>query len=114
MNNGFYDNNQSYQLPNQGYTPTNDLSVLPGQNNNLISEPEYADNIFYINIGKKVDVYFSYPDSLEWRDKIFTGIIKAAGRDYLIITQDDGNDVLLWLIYINYAIFYGNLTINKR
>jgi len=114
MNNGFYPNADNYQLPNQGFTPSGEISILPGQNNTLISDPEYADNIFYINIGKRVRVFFSYPDSLEWRDKIFEGIIKAAGRDYLILTQDDGNDILLWLIYINYAEFDGNLTLNEN
>lgn len=113
MNSGFFPNNENLSLPNQGFTPSGDVSILPGQNNTLISRPEYADNIFYLNIGKHARVYFSYPDSLEWRDRIFEGIIKAAGRDYLILTQDDGKDLLLWLIYINYAEFDEDLTLSQ-
>lgn len=112
MNNGYYPNNNNFNLPNQGFTPSGEQSNLPFDTNNLVSNPEYADNVFYINIGKRVSVYFSYPDSLEWRDKVFTGRIKAAGRDYLILTDDEGQDNLLWLIYINYARFHDKISIN--
>ena len=48
----------------------------------------------------------SYSDSLEWRDKIFTGIIEAAGRDYALLRDpNDGKWTLLWTVYLNYVVF---------
>ncbi len=84
-----------------GYVPpTTSTPTTPNQ-----TDPQYAENLFTMNHGKKVTVYFSYPDSLEWRDKAFTGIIIAGGRDYLLLKNDQGQTILLWLIYINYATF---------
>ena len=77
-------------------------------NNNtsaIHTDPQYAENLFSINHGKRVTVYFSYPDSIEWRDSTFTGTILASGRDYLLLIDDQGKTILLWLVYINYAIF---------
>ncbi len=113
MNNNFY-TNDLYQTPNtnptlvpeQGTTPSQNIGLIANQNNmNNPNHVDYADNIFLLNIGKKVSVYFSYPDSIEWRDKIFTGNIVDAGRDYLLLRDENGNNILLWAIYINYAIF---------
>lgn len=108
--------NQNFQnpnmLPNEGtYPPYMDFPGYQGnnlnQNNNMISNqnPQYAESIFALNKGKKVTVFFSYPDSIEWRDRVFTGTILADGRDYLMLQQDDGRIILLWLVYINYAVF---------
>lgn len=110
MNNGFYTNdlyqNPNNLVPEQGTTPSQNIGLpANGGNQNNTNHPEYADNIFLLNIGKKVSVYFSYPDSIEWRDKIFTGDIIDAGKDYLLLRDNDGKNILLWLIYISYAIF---------
>jgi len=61
--------------------------------------------MFRKNLGKKVTAYFSYPYSVEWRDRIFTGVILDEGRDYLLLKDDQGKTTLLWLVYINFAIF---------
>ena len=107
-------NQNPSMLPNQGtYPPYMDFPGYQGNNNNQNSNmtsnqgqnPQYAESIFALNRGKKVTVFFSYPDSIEWRDRVFTGTILADGRDYLLLQQDDGNIILLWLVYINYAIF---------
>ena len=45
-------------------------------NNNPISQDvDYAENILELNTGKFANFYMSYSDSLEWRDKIFSGIL---------------------------------------
>lgn len=72
---------------------------------NNTADPQYAENIFTMNHGKKVTIYLSYPDSVEWRDRAFTGIIIAGGRDYLLLKDDNGQIILLWLVYINFATF---------
>ncbi|MDD6223677.1 MAG: spore coat protein GerQ [bacterium] len=86
-------------MPN--YNPNSSTTVT----NNQSSDPQYVESIFSMNHGKRVSVYLSYPDSIEWRDRIFTGKILADGRDYLLLEDDQGKIILLWLIYINYAIF---------
>lgn len=125
--NGYYQNkNQPYQRNGQigiDFPYNNDVNSnlgvpLQNFNNNGIPSPtnkppttktqgnvDYATNIFELNIGREVTVYFSYPDSVEWRDKEFTGTIIESGRDYLLLKTPDNKTVLLWLIYINYAIF---------
>lgn len=105
--------NPSY-IPNQStYPPYLNIpgysdNSLQNQNNTetpTVPEPQYAENIFSMNKGKKVTVYFSYPDSIEWRDRVFYGTILESGRDYLLIVDENNQVVLLWLVYINYAIF---------
>ena len=47
-----------------------------------------------------------YSDSVEWRDKIFEGIIEQAGRDHLILSDPDtGKWYLILLIYLDYVEF---------
>lgn len=108
-------NNPTY-IPNQSTYPP--YMNIPGysnlnSNNNTTNtqiNPQYAENLFSRNPGKKVTVYFSYPDSIEWRDRVFTGTILASGRDYLLLKNDLNQAVLLWLVYINYAVFDGDIS----
>ena len=58
-----------------------------GMNYNM--EQSYIENILRNNIGKKVRVHASFSDSIEWRDRVFVGIIERAGRDNLIINDID-------------------------
>ena len=112
-------NNPSY-IPNQstyppymnipGYTNDSNNATLPMNPPNSSTttphvDPQYAENLFSMNQGKEVTVYFSYPDSLEWRDRSFTGTILASGRDYLLLKDNQGQTFLLWLVYINFAVF---------
>ena len=69
-------------------------------------EQSYIENILRLNRGKQVEVYASYPDSTEWRDKIFKGIIERAGKDHLILSDPTScNWYLILMIYINYIKF---------
>lgn len=101
-------NNPSY-IPNQStYPPYMNIPNYNASNkgnSTNVADPKYAENLFSLNHGKRVTVYFSYPDSIEWRDKVFTGTILASGRDYLLLVNDQNQTVLLWLVYINYATF---------
>ncbi len=104
--------NPSY-IPNQstfppymnipGYVSPNNTGTTTNPNSN--ADPQYAENIFTLNHGKKVTIYLSYPDSIEWRDRAFTGTILAGGRDYLLLKDENGQIILLWLVYINFATF---------
>ena len=59
-----------------------------------------------LNKGKKVRVHQTFPDSNEWRDLEFTGIIEQSGRDHIILS-DPTNGVweVLLMIYVDCISF---------
>ena len=72
----------------------------------LAMEQSYIENILRLNKGKKVKAYVSFPDSIDWKDSIFTGIIEQAGRDHLIISDPStGKWNLILMIYLNFVEF---------
>ena len=83
-------------------------------NYNLVSEQSYIENILRNNIGKKVRVHASFSDSIEWRDRVFTGIIEHAGRDNLVL-NDKENDkyYLILMIYVDFVEFDEEITYAK-
>lgn len=109
MNQGYGTQTNPSYIPSQStYPPYTNFQTTPinqGISSQVQRDPQYAESIFRKNLGKKVTAYFSYPDSVEWRDRTFTGTIIDEGRDYLLLRNDQGKVTLLWLVYINYAIF---------
>ncbi|MBQ4584268.1 MAG: spore coat protein GerQ [Bacilli bacterium] len=92
--------------------PTNENKVVtpPGNINtyqdSLPMEQSFIENILRLNKGKKVKAYVSYPDSTEWQNKVYNGIIEEAGRDHLIISDPvTGNWYLIRMIYLDYVEF---------
>ena len=97
MNNGYYSpNNMGFeQVPN-----------IPSGNNELPMEQSQVENILRLNKGKIASFYMSYPDSNEWRDKIFTGRVEQAARDHVVVFDPkNGKWYLLLSIYLNYIVF---------
>lgn len=97
MNNGYYNpNNMGFeQVPN-----------IQSGNNDLPMEQSYVENILRLNKGKIASFYMSYPDSNEWRDKIFTGRVEQAARDHVVVFDPkNGKWYLLLSIYLNYIVF---------
>ena len=120
--NGTYYQNPTFPTANNIPETTNYLQNIesipePGKDY-LPMEQSYIENILRLNKGSKVKAYASFPDSNEWRDKIFIGIIEQAGRDHLIIS-DENNWFLIPLIYINYVefedrIIYRPIELNQK
>ena len=76
-------------------------------------DPRYAENILEKNIGRRASFYMSYNDSLEWRDRIFTGVIEQAGRDYAVLKEDGSEKfILLWTVYLNFVEFFERPILN--
>ena len=103
--NGSYFSNPTF--PKAG---TNDNFITPPGNVNSTSilslEQSLIENILRLNKGKKVKVYASYPDSNEWRDRIYNGIIEESGRDHLILSDPStGNWYLIRMLYVNFVEF---------
>lgn len=109
MNGSFY-NNPTF--PTNTTIPMSPPGNISAQTS-LPLEQSLIENILRLNKGKKVKVYASYPDSNEWRDKIYEGIIEQSGRDHLILSDPTtGNWYLLKMLYVNYIEFNEKINYN--
>jgi spore germination protein Q len=79
------------------------VSQVPGM---LPIEQSYIENILRLNKGKLATVYATFENNREWNAKIFKGIIEAAGRDHLILSDpQSGTRYLIPMIYLDYITF---------
>lgn len=104
--NGTYYKNPTFLNEDQSSNYTDNIKVIPEPGiDYLPMEQSYIENILRLNKGAHVNVYASFPDSTIWRDKMFDGVIREAGRDHLVMSFEDGKWVLIPAIYINYIEF---------
>ncbi|MCQ6274564.1 spore coat protein GerQ [Bacillus sp. V3B] len=91
-------------FPPVGMAPSPAAGVqVPGM---LPVEQSYIENILRLNKGKLANVYATFENNTEWNAKIFTGIIEAAGRDHLILSDPQtGERILLPMVYLDYVTF---------
>lgn len=69
-------------------------------------EQSYIENILRLNKGKNARVHMTFPDSNEFRDREFTGIIEQSGRDHIILRDPKtGTWELLLMIYVDFITF---------
>ena len=101
-----YAPSQPYPTPPTPLQPTQPQIVpqpVPPIN---FQEQSYIENILRLNKGKVGTFYFTYTDSSEWRDRVYKGVIEAAGRDHLIISDPKtGKRYLFQMIYFDWAEF---------
>lgn len=91
--------NSGQSIPEAEMPATQPISSFP-------MEMSFIENILRLNKGKMATIYMSFPDSEQWRDKTFTGIIEEAGRDHIIISDPKtGVWNLLKIIYVDYISF---------
>lgn len=110
MNGSYY---QNPTFPTNQQMPTIQDNFVPSSPPGNISsaslittEQSYIENILRLNKGKRVNAYVSYPDSSEWQNKIYSGIIEEAGKDHLIISDPGtGYWYLIRMIYLDYVEF---------
>ncbi|WP_442915483.1 spore coat protein GerQ [Mangrovibacillus sp. Mu-81] len=77
--------------------------AVPGM---LPVEESYIENILRLNKGKVATVYATFENNTEWNAKVFKGIIEAAGRDHLILSDPQtGTRYLIPMIYLDYITF---------
>lgn len=89
-------------IPIPKSAPTSGPQV-PGM---LPIEQSYIENILRLNKGKLVTVYTTFENNREWNAKIFKGIIEAAGRDHLILSDPQtGQRYLLPMVSVDYITF---------
>lgn len=76
---------------------------LPGQ---LPLEQSYIENILRLNKGKLVNVFTTFENNKEWNAKEFRGVIEAAGRDHLILSDpQSGERYLIPMVHLDYVTF---------
>lgn len=83
--------------------PQQPTPTLPSQF--PVIEQSYIENILRLNRGKMATVYMNFENS-QWGSKVFKGIIEAAGKDHIILSDPQtGIRYLLLMIYLNYITF---------
>ncbi|WP_425414118.1 spore coat protein GerQ [Paenibacillus assamensis] len=69
-------------------------------------EQSYVENILRLNLGKVGTFYMTYENNSEWNAKVFRGVLEAAGRDHIIISDPTtGQRTLLLMVNLDYATF---------
>ena len=75
------------------------------------SDTQYIEGVLKKTARLKTKVYMTFPDSTEWRDRVFDGILEASGRDHVVISEPStGHWYILPLIYVDYFQFDENLS----
>ena len=91
---------------NNYYNPVYPNGYVDNGSTTFDDEQSYIENIIRLNKGKIGRFYMTFPDSLEWRDRVFSGIIEQSGTDHIIISDPTtGKWYLLLLIYLDYVEF---------
>ncbi|WP_431307280.1 spore coat protein GerQ [Ferdinandcohnia quinoae] len=91
-----------FQVPQmQPQFPTGGAgSQVPGM---LPIEESFIENILRLNKGKTATVYMTFEGNAQ---KVFKGIIEAAGRDHIILSDPQtGMRYLLLMVYLDYITF---------
>lgn len=107
----------AYGYPNQGYfqQPYPYYPVYPyrqmqppqqQQQQQLPMQQSYIENILRLNRGKLATIYMTFEGRNGGNTKVFKGIIEAAGRDHIIISDPEtGRRYLLLMVYLDYVTF---------
>ncbi len=107
MNGSYYENPKFPTLEEEN---ARDISYEEGYEAGKLEDvpmqQSYIENILRHNKGKKVKIYTSFPDSNEWKDKVFQGTIEQAGRDHIVLRDpSNGHWFLILMIYLDYVEF---------
>lgn len=115
----YYYADQSYYYP-QSYEPfyremqpplvPSGAFVTPQGDNIVTAQPQfeesYIENILRLNRGKVGTFYMTYENNSQWNAKIFKGVIEAAGRDHIIVSNPVNNErYLLLMLNLDYVTF---------
>lgn len=111
MNNTFFNKDI---FPQNSYNQSSGQAA-PTYSNALSFDVSYMEDIFKLNAGKKVLVNMTFPNSNDFRDCKFNGIIEKSGKDYIILSEPNtGNWQLLLVKYIDFITFDENINYNSE
>lgn len=95
QNNQTLDYREKAPIPNKG-------SILDLKD----SENSFVNAILKNAIGKEANFYFSYPDSIKWRDMMYEGKLMIVGEDYMVVREKKtGHNHVLLLLYLEFVVF---------
>ena len=81
-------------------------------NNNLIENN--MNMLLKFNRGKIAKFHVTIPNSIEWQDYTFTGIIEFSGKDYVILSNPNtGEWTLILLKYLDFITLDEPINYNK-
>ncbi|MDP4551493.1 spore coat protein GerQ [Guptibacillus hwajinpoensis] len=101
---------QGQQGQVQGAMTQGGSQGFPGQ---LPVEQSYIENILRLNLGKVATVYMTFENNEKWNAKVFKGVVEAAGRDHIILSDPQtGKRYLLLMVYLDYITFDEELEYN--
>jgi len=95
--------------PYPPYVPSG--AVVTPQGTNVVTaqpqfEESYIENILRLNRGKVGTFYMTYENNSEWNAKVFKGVIEAAGRDHIVVSNPVNNErYLLLMLNLDYVTF---------
>lgn len=104
-------------VPNQQSVPSYEQTqTMPNMMyNNIPAEQSYVENILRLNRGKMASFHITVPGSVEWQDRVFSGIIEQAGRDHIIVSNpNNGQWYLILMIYLDFVTFEEPIEYNKE
>lgn len=94
------------QFPVPGFAqqqPVEPGQFAPGQ---LPLEQSFIENILRLNRGKVGTFYMTFENNERWNAKVFKGVLEAAGRDHIIISDpQSGKRYLLLMVNLDYVTF---------
>ena len=106
---------QGFMPPQQGFPqfPPAGAGAVPrppvsgGQAPGMLPiEQSYIENILRLNKGKLVTVFATFEGNSQWNAKEFKGIIEAAGRDHVILSDpQQGTRFLIPMVAVDYITF---------
>jgi len=97
---------QPFPQPGVGGMPTPPAQGSGSAPGMLPIEQSYIENILRLNKGKLVSVFATFEGNNQWNAKEFKGIIEAAGRDHVILSDPQvGTRYLIPMVAVDYITF---------
>jgi|SRR5699024_5908299 len=82
------------------------MGMMNQAENQLPMEQSFIENILRLNRGKTATVYMTFEGEGSDAQREFRGVIEAAGRDHIILSDPQtGERYLLLMVYLNYVRF---------
>lgn len=80
-------------------------AVTPAMPGTFVEE-SYVENILRLNLCKVATIYMTFENNTQWNAKVFKGVLEAAGRDHIIISDPQtGRRYLLLMVNLDYITF---------
>ena len=93
----------AYQAPPLAPSGGTGMPQAPAPGGMLALEESYIENILRLNRGKVATVYMTFEGG---NQKVFKGVVEAAGRDHIVLSDPQtGKRYILLMVYLDYITF---------